>query len=121
MKVSKVRLGLSTASRLRLSWEFRKAKENGQRLAVGCLIANWLPSQDLQHSRVGVVSSKQIGSAVIRNRARRLLREAFRLHQHEFKRPVSLVLVARRSIVNCSFQDVERDFLRALRNARLLG
>jgi hypothetical protein len=42
------------------------------------------------------------------------------LHQHDLREPVSLVLIARNSIVGRSFRDVERDFLSALRRASLL-
>jgi ribonuclease P protein component len=56
----------------------------------------------------------------VRNRARRLLRESFRLHQHGLAQPVDLVLVARPSIVGKDFAQVERDFLTTLRKAGLL-
>ncbi|MDB6029590.1 MAG: rnpA [Verrucomicrobiales bacterium] len=92
----------------------------GQRLAVGCLIANWLPLQGEKSHRVGVITGKKIGGAVQRNRARRLLRESFRQHQHELTQPVDLVLVARNSIVGKSFSEVEKDFLQALRRGGLL-
>ena len=57
---------------------------------------------------------------LIRTRARRLLRETFRAHQHELEHPLDLVLVARPSIVGKQFADVEKDFLTTLRKARLL-
>jgi ribonuclease P protein component len=69
---------------------------------------------------LGVITAGKIGGAVVRNRARRLLRESFRLHQHDLSEPVDLVLVARQSIVGKGFADVERDFLTTLRKARLL-
>lgn len=68
---------------------------------------------------MGVVTSKKIGDAVARSRARRLLRESFRLHQHDLSGAVDLVLVARPSISGRKFAEVERDFLRVLRQARL--
>jgi len=71
--------------------------------------------------RLGVVTSGKIGNAVIRNRARRLLREAFRQHQHDFLQPVDLVLVARASIVGKGFAAVEKDFLTILSKAGLLA
>ena len=86
----------------------------------GCLIANWrrLPAQ--ASSRLGVITASRIGGAVVRNRARRLMRESFRLHQHDLAAPVDLVLVARQSIAGKGFAGVERDFLAALRKAKLL-
>ena len=65
------------------------------------------------------MTSKKIGGAVVRSRARRLLRECFRLHQREIARPVDLVLVARPSIAGKKLADVESDLLRVLRQARL--
>ena len=67
-----------------------------------------------------VITSRKMGEAVARNRARRLLREAFRLHQHDLRCPVDLVLVARNSIVGKKLAGVEHDFLKALRQAKLL-
>jgi ribonuclease P protein component len=61
-----------------------------------------------------------VGGAVARNRARRLMREAFRRHQLELAQPVDLVLVARPSIAGKGFAEVERDFLITLRKAKLL-
>jgi RNase P protein component len=59
-------------------------REQGQRLVLGCLIANWHPLPDGTRPKLGVITSKKIGGAVERSRARRLLRESFRLHQNEF-------------------------------------
>ena len=56
----------------------------------------------------------------VRVRARRLLREVFRLHQLELTQPLDLVLVARPSIVGKRFAEVEHDFLAALRQGKLL-
>jgi ribonuclease P protein component len=49
-----------------------------------------------------------------------LLRESFRLHQHDLAQAVELVLVARPSIVGKGFTDVEKDFLATLRKAGLV-
>jgi ribonuclease P protein component len=102
--------------RLKQAGEFARARTHGQRWVCGCLIANVLPRPGSQ-TRLGVVTSKKVGNAVARSRARRLMRETFRLHQHELGAPVDLVLVARPSIAGKKFADVERDFLRLLRQA----
>jgi ribonuclease P protein component len=115
------RLRLGRAARLAQSRDFARVRQQGERLAQGCLIANWNRLPDGTPPKLGVVTSKKIGGAVERNRARRLLRESFRRHQHEFAQPVELVLVARNSIAGKEFAGVERDFLAALNRAGLLG
>jgi ribonuclease P protein component len=114
------RLRLNRASRLAQSRDFARVRQQGQRLVLGCLIANWNRLPDGAAPKLGVVTSKKIGGAVQRSRARRLLRESFRQHQHEFAQPVELVLVARNSIAGKKFADVEKDFLAALNRAKLL-
>ena len=114
------RLRLGRPSRLAQSRDFARIRQRGERLALGCLIANWSQLPEGAASKLGVVTSKKIGDAPDRSRARRLLRESFRLHQHEFSRPVELVLVARNSIAGKKFAAVEKDFLAALHRGKLL-
>jgi ribonuclease P protein component len=113
------RLTFPRSSRLKRPGEFARAKAEGRRLVCGCIIANVLPVQTGKGSRLGVVTSKKIGNAVARSRARRLLRECFRLHQRDLARPVDLVLVARPSIAGKKLAEVELDLLKVLRQARL--
>ncbi len=109
------------ADRIKASREFARIKIEGQRLVSGCLIANWRRLDPLATSRLGVITPGRIGRAVDRNRARRLVREAFRLHRHTFSPAVDLVVIARPSIVGEPFEGVEKDFLTILRKAGLLG
>jgi ribonuclease P protein component len=115
------RRGLGRKSRLKLGRDFAKVRQSGQRAVNGCLIANWLRLPNDARSRLGVVVSKKVGNAVARSRAKRLLRETFRVHQHELTQAVDLVLVARSSIVGRGFAGVEKDFLTTLRRAGLLN
>lgn len=114
------RLRFGQEQRLRLGPEFARVRQQGERLVVGCLIANWFRLPPGTVPRLGVVTSGKIGGAVVRNRARRLMREAFRQHQHDLAQPVDLVLVARASIAGKDLAAVERDLLAALRKAKLL-
>jgi len=118
---SPARLGFPRSRRLKQQGDFARARARGQRVVCGCLIANVLPRPDLREGRLGVVTGKGVGNAVARNRARRLMRESFRLHQRELAGPVDLVLVARPSIAGKKLAEVERDFLRLLRQAGIGG
>jgi ribonuclease P protein component len=116
-----IRFWLRADQRLRLGLDFSRLKSTGRRIVAGCLIVNWLPSEaTCRRARLGVVVGRKLGKATVRNRARRLLREVFRLHQWDLIRPVDLVLVARPSIVGKRYREVEADFLRALQQAGLL-
>jgi len=113
-------LGFSRAMRIKQGRDFTRVRQEGRRMVTGCLIANWRRLPPGSPSRLGVVTSRKIGKAVVRIRARRLLREAFRVHQHDLAEPVDLVLVARASIVANGLSGVEKDFLTTLRKAGLL-
>ena len=108
------------SARIKQGRDFARVRLEGDRLVTGCLIANWrrLPAGAL--SRLGVITSAKVGGAVARNRARRLMRESYRLHQYELAHPLDLVLVARPSIAGKGFAEVEKDFLTSLRKAGLL-
>ena len=114
------RLRLGRDSRLGQNRDFTRVRQQGQRLVQGCLIANWNKLPVGTAPRLGVVTSRKIGGAVARSRARRLLRESFRQHQHELSQPVELVLVARNSIAGKKFADIEKDFLAVLNRGGLL-
>jgi len=120
MAAQRPSLRLPQSMRLKQRRDFTELKQKGQRLAAGCLIANWTASPAGAGSRLGVITGRKLGSAVTRSRARRLLRETFRLHQHDLRQPVTMVLVARSSILGKQRAEVERDFLSALRKAKLL-
>ncbi len=115
-----LRLGFGRDARLKQGRDFARLRAEGERLAVGCLIANWQRLAPDARSRLGVITSARIGGAVVRSRARRLMRESFRVHQHDLTQPVDLVLVARPSIAGKNFAVVEKDFLTTLRKAGLL-
>ena len=114
------RLRFGRAARIKQGRDFARVRQQGERVVLGCLIANWQRLPADSSSRLGVVTSGKLGGAVVRSRARRLLRESYRLHQHDLAGPVDLVLVARASIVGKGLAEVERDFLTTLRKARLL-
>src|SRR6476660_3224228 len=51
-------------------------------------------ASELEHPRIGLTVSRRVGNAVVRNRWKRLLREAFRLSQNQLP-PLDLVCVVR--------------------------
>jgi ribonuclease P protein component len=80
---------------------------------------NWFPLPPGLPSRLGVITSRAIGHAPARSRARRLLREAFRLRQGQLQQAADIVLIARSSIRTKSFAGLDRDLEAALRRSGL--
>jgi ribonuclease P protein component len=79
---------------LRLPREFDAVYAAKTRESRGPLTVYAQPN-DLGHPRLGMSVSRKVGIAVRRNRIRRLLREAFRLMQHDMPRGYDLVIVVR--------------------------
>ena len=115
------RLRLNRAMRIRQGSDFARLKQQGRRLTRGCLVINWLELPAGSQTRFAVITTRKLGNAVARNRCRRLLRECFRLHQHALRQPVEMVMIARRSLVGCEYASVEKDFLAAMHDAKLIG
>ena len=115
------RLRLTRAMRIRQGRDFARLKSQGRRLAQGGLVLNWLELPEDTSSRFAVITTRKLGNAVARNRCRRLLRECFRLHQHALRQPVEMVMIARRSLVGRQYASVEKDFLAAMHDAKLIG
>ena len=80
--------------RLRLPSEFSAVYNAKVRESRGPLTVYALPNE-LGHPRLGMSVSRKVGTAVRRNRIRRLIRESFRLLQHDFPQGYDLVVVVR--------------------------
>lgn len=71
-------------------------------------------------TKIGFVTGKKVGCAVKRNRARRLMKEVYRLHQHEIKEGYHLVLVGRASMVGATYEEAEKEILKLFKRSQLL-
>jgi ribonuclease P protein component len=104
---------------LRSPRHFERVKKSGDTYPGRLIVLGVLPAPDGQ-TRVGVIAAKRtLRRAVDRNRARRLLREAFRLTKGGISNPMWVVLIARYRIIDSNVHDVQTDLLRQLRRAGL--
>jgi ribonuclease P protein component len=109
--------GLSRAQRLTRSRDVKAVFDHGRRI-VGAYVVLWVRSDPGAGRRVAVVASKRtFRRAVDRNRARRLMREAFRLSRERLAANIDAVLVGRRRLLDVKRQAVERDLRYVCRKA----
>ena len=90
--------------------EFRRAYDNGQKMQARYFTAFVLPNSGEQ-PRLGITATRKVGKAVRRNRARRLVREAFRKNKWLAPRGVDIVINVKQSLTEASYQDFEADFV----------
>ena len=97
------------SSALKLNHIFRKLYSTGG-FANGYLVLYARPNR-LGVNRVGITTGKKLGHAVVRNRARRRLREIYRLHESQFRPGWDLVVVARSRAVDAPYKKLEGAYL----------
>lgn len=101
-------------------YEYLRVQDGGNKLYCKKFLILYLPSQT-NTSRIGIVVSKKVAKqAVIRNSIRRKLKETFRLHHANIRAPFDFVIIARKNAAECSYGDIERQIIGALRYEGLL-
>jgi len=110
--------------RLLTNSRFKTVLENNMRFTDGLLVL-FLAKNNCQHPRLGISVAKSCGSAVIRNRLKRLLREAFRQNQSKIPPGLDYLLMvsphwtkvfgesitARQAVKKLRLEKIEKSFL----------
>jgi len=105
-------LALTSDRRIKNSRDFARIYERRLRAADGHLLI-FAAQNSLGHARFGVSVSKKLGGAVRRTALKRLLREAFRLSQHELPSDLDLILIPQRSTAEtASLADYRQSLVR---------
>jgi ribonuclease P protein component len=97
-------------SRLSRSSDFQRIYRQGRSTASRFLVLYWFkrPAELADEGpRLGLSVSKKLGGAVIRNRVKRLLREAFRANAEQLAKEYDLVVIARPQLIELVRREAE--------------
>jgi len=61
--------------------------------------------------RIGIITTRKLGDAYIRNRARRIVRELFRRNVSKIKSSASMIVLPRKNMLEQEFENLETEFI----------
>jgi ribonuclease P protein component len=104
----------SAAQRVRKRSEFQRIQARGRRVVTRhfvFLVSARQPEGGPRTARLGITASRKVGNAVVRNRAKRLIREAFRATRALWPKDVDLVVIVKRNLGDMKLADVVGEWL----------
>jgi len=108
--------------KLRKNSEFRAVYRKGKSYSNGILVLYVYKNyKNKDINRLGISVSKKVGSSVVRNRVKRLIREGYRLNKHRLKNGYDFIFIARSTIDGSSYVEVEKALIDLLNKFRLVN
>ena len=95
---------------LKFNHVFRRLYGRGKSAVNPCL-AVYCRKNNLGYSRLGLTVGVKLGKAVVRNRTRRRIKEAYRIHEGAFFPGYDIVVVARVRAAHSRYRELERSLL----------
>jgi ribonuclease P protein component len=96
---------LPSANRLRQRSGFSRVYARGRSCATDLIVVYVLPNRS-DVTRVGFSTGKKLGGSVVRNRAKRLMREAVRLLMPQVANGYDIVVIARHRVPEADFAQI---------------
>ena len=93
--------------RIRRRAEFQRVYEDGFRVSSRFSTVFLLPNNQAA-GRLGIAATRKLGGAVVRNKAKRLIREVFR--RNKIAPGYDVVVIPKRELINASLTVLEADY-----------
>ena len=98
---------------------FRRLYQKGKSASGHCVVV-YCRKNGLPYNRLGLTAGTKLGHAVVRNRFRRRIREAYRLSEQSFVLGYDIVVVARHRAVDASYQEIAQCLAHQMSKLRLI-
>ncbi len=95
---------------------YQKGKSVGDRYVVVFFLRN-----GRRYNRIAFLASKKVGNAVVRNRARRLMKEVIRVDNPIKNQGFDIVFIARKTIVSSNYEGVKKSIHSAIKKSKIIG
>lgn len=95
---------------LKKNRDFRFIYKRGKS-EVSPVLAVYVRKTRSEKNHIGITVSTKVGKAVVRNRVRRRIREAYRLNESRFETGRDIIIVARVRAAHSSFLEIEAALL----------
>ncbi|MDY3015556.1 ribonuclease P protein component [Blautia sp.] len=105
---------------LKKNSDFQQVYRHGTSYANRYLVMYVLENQYMKN-RLGISVSKKVGNSVVRHRVTRLIRESYRLNEQLFKKSLDIVVIARPSAKEKSYQEIESALLHLAKKHQIAG
>ena len=89
---------------------FRRLYQKGKCAPGRCLVV-YCRKNGLDYNRLGLTAGTKLGHAVVRNRIRRRIREAYRLSESSYALGYDIVIVARHRAAEAEFKEIQECLL----------
>ncbi len=106
-------------NRIKSKNAFQIVYKTGRSVVDSMSVMYVLPNEE-KNIKIGFAVGKKMGSAVTRNRVKRLMREVFRHRKAELKDSVQIIWVVRKKLVEADIYTYDRIFMRLAKRAGLL-
>ena len=94
--------------------QFEQVMDQGQRHRIENFCTVFFLPNGLDRKRLGVIASKKIGNAVVRNLAKRKIREVFRNIKGQVEPAMDIVIVSGRNLISLPVSAIERKIFQSL-------
>jgi ribonuclease P protein component len=115
-----MRLRFPVTARLTRSSEFARVRAEGRAFHGKTMVVSILRDVSPAGTRIGFITSRRIGGAVVRNRARRRLREVIRADRPQLLAGCWIVIIAKIAAATAPFLDVQNEWRNLANRAGVL-
>ena len=104
---------------LKLNKDFKRLYYRGKSCVCRNIVV-YCTKNRVNYNRIGITCGKSIGKAVVRNRAKRLVRESYRLMESGLGKGYDFVVVVRTRAVGKKMSDISSDMAYAMKKLSVL-